>query len=84
MMESELIPHTIELLRDFETIKNDRNEYEYLMLMDFFIDKLHLLKNHEDVVAMEIKHSRAEKLLPTMKLYDFKGVQKIEQMLQYI
>ncbi|MBG9589527.1 hypothetical protein ABE26_21475 [Cytobacillus firmus] len=84
MLERELIPQTIELLRDAFTIRNEMNEYSCLRMMEFFIDEMKFLEVDIQFIAYEIAHQKAENILQPMKQFDFKTVQKIEQMLIYI
>ncbi|MGE6205351.1 hypothetical protein [Guptibacillus hwajinpoensis] len=84
MLERELIPQVIELLRDAYTIKNNVNEYDCYAMTEFFVKKMKLLEVDIQMVAFEIDHQKAEIILPYLNFYDSKGVQKIEQMLQYI
>lgn len=83
-MEKELIPQTIELLRDAFTIRNEMNEYSCLRMMEFFCDEMKFLEVDIQLVAFEIAHQKAENILVPMKQFDYKAVQKIEQMLVYI
>lgn len=84
MLERELIPQTIELLRDALTIRNERNENDCLAMIEFFVERMKFLEVDIELIAFEIAHLKAFNILEPLKLYDFKSVQKIEQMLVYI
>ncbi|WP_377887967.1 hypothetical protein [Alkalihalobacillus sp. R86527] len=84
MLERELIPQVIELLRDAYTIKNNVNECDCYAMTEFFVKKMKLLEVNIEMVAFEIAHQKAEIIVPYLKFYDYKGAQKLEQMLQYI